>query len=378
VIPSIAPRYGGPSYSVVRYCRALRQFGVRVTVATTNADGAGVLDVPTDETTEYEGVDARFFVRRGETFKYSPSLAKWLRKSVRDFNVVHVHAVFSHASLSAGRACRIAGVPYIVRPLGSLDPWSLTQHAWRKRVLMWSAAGSLLRNAAGLHFTTEAERELATAEVGEFPGRVIPLGVDDQYLSTGLSAPEGVRRVVVLARLDRKKNLVSLIRAFHAAGSAAAWRLTIAGTGDVTYAEELRRTAEDGPAAARIDFLPWLDGQEKLDLLRSAAVFAVPSFQENFGLGALEAMACGVPVMAARGVNLAPAIAQAHAGWITGTDDDDVAATLVAIMRDEVGRRRRAANAKKLAANYTWDSAAAQLEAWYSALTPHQPASSRN
>jgi glycosyltransferase involved in cell wall biosynthesis len=379
VIPSIAPRYGGPSYAVVRYCRALGRHGVRVTVATTNADGAGVLDVPTDEPTEYEGVDARFFARRGEAFKYSPSLGNWLRRSVGDFDVVHVHAVFSHASLSAGRACRIAGVPYIVRPLGSLNPWSLTQQAWRKRMLMWSAAGSLLRNAAGLHFTTEGERELATAVVGEFPARVIPLGVDDQYLAARLPASDGgVRRVVALARLHRKKNLVSLIRAFHAATAAAGWRLTIAGTGDVAYTEELRRTADDGPAASRIDFRPWLDGQEKLDLLRSAAVFAVPSFQENFGLGALEAMACGVPVMVTRGVNLAPAIAQADAGWITGTDDTEVAATLMEIMRDEVGRRRRAANAKKLAGNYTWDSAAAQLDAWYSVLAPRLPSSGRS
>ena len=107
--------------------------------------------------------------------------------------------------------------------------------------------------------------------------------------------------------------------------------------------------------------------------MRSASVFAVPSFQENFGLGALEAMACGVPVMVARGVNLAPAIAQADAGWITGTDDEDIAITLREVMRDEVGRRRRATNARKLAANYTWDSAAAQLEAWYSTLTPRLP-----
>jgi len=377
VIPSIAPRYGGRSHTVVRYCRALRQHGIRVTVATTHADGAGVLDVPTGEAAEYEGVEARFFVRRGEALKYSPSLSKWLRKSVADFDVVHIHAVFSHASLSAGRACRIAGVPYIVRPLGSLGPWSLMQHAWRKRALMWSAAGSLLRNAAGLHFTTEGEREAATAAVGECPGRVIPLGIDDQYLASIVSAAGG-RRVVVLARLDRKRNLGSLIRAFHASAAASDWRLTIAGAGDVAYAEELRRAALDGAAASRIDFLPWLDGEEKLKLLRSASVFAVPSFRENFGLGALEAMACGVPVLVSRGVNLAPAIAQADAGWITGTDDEEIAATLTEAMRDEVGRRRRAANARKLASNYTWDSAAALLEVWYMALTPRLTESTRN
>ena len=382
VIPSVAPRYGGPSYAVVRYCRALSLQGIHVTVATTNADGAGVLDVPIGEVTEYEGVDARFFARRGEAFKYSPSLAKWLRRSVDDFDVVHVHAVFSHASLSAGRACRAAGVPYIVRPLGSLDPWSLKQHAWRKRALIWSAAGSLLRNAAGLHFTTDAERELAAGIAGETPPRVIPLGVDPQFLEPGTSASDAGRHIVALARIDRKKNLLSLIHAFHAAAGASAglsaggavspalWRLTIAGTGDAEYAEELRRAAADGPAAPRVEFRPWLDGQEKLDLLRSASVFAAPSFQENFGLSALEAMACGVPVMVGRGVNLAPAIAQAGAGWITGTSVEELTSTLSELMRDEVGRRRRGSNARKLAANYTWDSAAAQLEAWYSTLAP--------
>jgi glycosyltransferase involved in cell wall biosynthesis len=106
-----------------------------------------------------------------------------------------------------------------------------------------------------------------------------------------------------------------------------------------------------------------------LNLLRSASVFAVPSFQENFGLAALEALACGVPVVAARGVNLSPAIEHAGAGWIT-RHPDELASTLVEVTRDEVGRRRRATSARKLAATYTWGSVATQLEMWYSALTP--------
>lgn len=372
VIPSVAPRYGGPSYAVVRYCRALRARGMRVSVATTNADGAGVLDVPTEQDTEYEGVDARFFDRRGEAFKYSPAMAKWLKRSVRDFDIVHVHAVFSHASLSAGRACRAAGVPYIVRPLGSLDPWSLAQHAWRKRMLLWSATGSLLRNASGLHFTTEGERQLAAPAVGMAPSRVVPLGVDEQYL--GVFASTGSdrdKRVVVLARLDRKKNIDVLIRAFHAVcADLPDWRLTIAGTGDESYERELHLAARQGIGAARIEFRPWVEGREKIELLRSAAIFAVPSFQENFGLAALEAMACGVPVLAAEGVNLAPSIAQAGAGWITQASEGALRASLAEAMRDEIGRRRRGINARKLASSYTWSSAAAQLELWYSALVP--------
>jgi glycosyltransferase involved in cell wall biosynthesis len=378
VIPSVAPRYGGPSFAVLRYGRALRARGVGVTIATTNADGEGVLPVPLEDPTEYEGVDARFFERRGESFKYSPSMARWLRRWVTEFDVVHVHAVFSHSSLSAGRACRAARVPYIVRPLGSLDPWSLAQSAWRKRVLLWSAAGSLLRYAAGIHFTTEAEQQLAGPVTGRTPSKVVPLGIDDEYLrATFVPAVDRDRRIAVLARLDRKKNLVALIRAFHAAAATNDWRLTIAGDGDLEYTSELHRAAEAGDARARIQVRPWVDGKEKIEFLRRAAAFAVPSHQENFGLAALEALGCGVPVIVARSVNLAPAIDEAGAGWLTGTTEEELEQTLTELMRDELGRHRKAMKARSVAARFTWNHAAAELDAWYAELAPQMAVGER-
>jgi len=241
-------------------------------------------------------------------------------------------------------------------------------------VLLWSAAGALLRHAAGVHFTTEGERDLAAAVVGPVESRVIPLGVDEAYLAAPVVyGNDREPRIVALARLDRKKNLHSLIQAFHAiAGGASEWRLTIAGSGDATYTADLRREAAAGAAASRVSILDWIDGPAKLDLLRHASVFAMPSHQENFGLGALEAMACGVPVIVARGVNLAPAIEHANAGWVTGTTVDELAKALADVMRDEVGRRRRAASARRLAERYTWSAAAAELDAWYTALAPAQ------
>ena len=72
VIPSVAPRYGGPSHAVVQYCRALLARGVQASLATTNADGPGVLPVPIGERTEYEGIESWFFERRGEARGMSP------------------------------------------------------------------------------------------------------------------------------------------------------------------------------------------------------------------------------------------------------------------------------------------------------------------
>ena len=109
VIPAVAPRYGGPSEAVLGFCRALRAAGVQAEIATTNADGPGVLPVPLRERVRHADVPTTFFPRYGEAFKFSPGLSRWLRRHINDFDVVHVHAIYSHSSIAAGSVCRRAG-----------------------------------------------------------------------------------------------------------------------------------------------------------------------------------------------------------------------------------------------------------------------------
>src|SRR5207248_476169 len=99
-------------------CRALQERGIEPLIATTDADGAGRLPVELGHPLVYKGVLAVFFSRQwSEAFKYSHSLARWVGENVRGFDVVHIHAVFSHACLAAAKACCRHNVPYVVRPL---------------------------------------------------------------------------------------------------------------------------------------------------------------------------------------------------------------------------------------------------------------------
>src|SRR5215470_8084940 len=156
VIPSVAERSGGPATAIIPMCRALMQQGIEVLLIATNA---GLRE---QEVSEYRGVPAMLFrAEFGESFKYSRPLAEWLGENIREFDLAHVHAVFNHSSVAAARACRRAGVPYVIRPLGTLDPWSMTQKALRKR-LFWQLAGKgMLQGAAAVHYTSAAEK-LAT------------------------------------------------------------------------------------------------------------------------------------------------------------------------------------------------------------------------
>ena len=192
VIPAVAPRYGGPSQAVLGMGQALPQQGVQVLIATTDADGPRRLPVAHGSELSWQGVPAIFFPRQwSEAFKYSGQLAGWLDHHVAEFDVVHIHAVFSHACLAAADACRGARVPYVVRPLGTLDPWSLKQKPVRKQLLWHVGVKRMLHGAAAIHYTTAAEQRLAEVPLGLRRGVVIPLGVDEELFDAPPN-PQGV------------------------------------------------------------------------------------------------------------------------------------------------------------------------------------------
>ena len=373
VIPAVAARYGGPSAAVAGMCRALSALGHEVLLASTDADGRRGRVDPAAGAPDLSGVQVAFFPRQAsESFKWSAPMARWLQEHVADFDVVHIHAVFSHACLAAGRACRRAGVPYLVRPLGTLDPWSLSRHAWRKRVLLTVGGRGVLEHASLMHYTTAEEGQLAQQALPWLPkGIVVPLGVDEQIWRAGDAAISSRRGgyVLALSRLDAKKGIDVLIGAFHRAvadPSLDRWKLIIAGDGDAALVASLRALAAAGPAANRIEFSGWVSGDARGSLLAGADLFALASHQENFGIAVAEALACGTPALVSPAVNLAADIEHDRAGWVCERDEQAFAQALVSAARDAGDRRQRGENARALAQRFRWPAVASQLASVYS------------
>jgi glycosyltransferase involved in cell wall biosynthesis len=366
VIPAVSPRYGGPSSSIVEMCRALRGVGVSPTIATTDADGSSTLDVPLGTSVSWDGVDAIFFRRQwGEAFKYSNGLARWLHAHVAGFDVIHVHAPLSHASLAAGRAARRRCIPYVVRPLGTLDAWSLRQKALKKKLLLPLAA-RLLRGAAAVHYTSTEEMTQVQQWLGQTPGVVIPLGVDPALLAAAALSDEArapERYVLALSRLHPVKNLEALVEAFadlEASGHRGNWRLVIAGDGDVEYMQRLDAAIARRGSGAYITRRPWIAGEAKHDLVRRASVFALPSHHENFGVGLIEAMAAGVPVLVSRGVHLASVVEANRAGWVTEVTPDSIHDALRQAVTGH-DRSLRGAAAREAARPFAWPAVASTM-----------------
>ena len=132
-------------------------------------------------------------------------------------------------------------------------------------------------------------RRLLPIRLGFDPGRLRPLGLGREPF------------FLVLGRHDPHKNLARVLRAFAAVSDPAReLRLKLVGPADARYTPPLQRLAAELGIADRCDWIAWVSDQERLQLLNRCRALVLVSLWEGFGLPALEAMACGAPVIAAR------------------------------------------------------------------------------
>jgi glycosyltransferase involved in cell wall biosynthesis len=340
-------------------CRALMQQGIEVLLLSTAEHEA---------VQEYKGVPAIFFSPQlPGSFKYSRPLSSWLNSNIKNFDLAHVHAVFNHSSVAASHACRNAGVPYIIRPLGTLDPWSMAQKPVRKR-LFWHVSGKgMLHRAAAVHYTSEIEKLSTERLLGLNHGKVVALGIEANNSNGNHASLFPQPYVLVLSRLHPKKGLDVLIEAFLSLSERFAhWRLVLAGDGPSDYVLKLKAAASAQPD--RIVFAGWLDEETKHVALSGASLLALPSYQENFGLCVMEALSHSVPVLISPNVNLAAEVVSANAGWIAAIDKNALAARLSEALSDEDELLKRGRAGRQLSQKYSWENAASALVALYKEL----------
>lgn len=225
------------------------------------------------------------------------------------------------------------------------------------------AASSARRARFALCPSAFAAGEVATL-LGQIRARVVPNGVGDVFRQASPAAPEVLaghglngRFILHAGGATKRKNLEGL---------AGAWRRISTALPDVMLAlcgpaHPRRAELFAGVPAAR-----WIGHRhpaEVASLMRSASAVVIPSLYEGFGLPALEAMASGIPVVAAdRGA--LPEVC-GDAALLVDPTETTLAEGLEAVLTDEVLARRLRAAGPPRAEPYTWERAATGTLAVY-------------
>ena len=146
-------------------------------------------------------------------------------------------------------------------------------------------------------------------------------------------------------------------------------QLRVAGAGP--WEQAYRNLARSLGCPDRVEWLGWLEGPELREELRRCGVLLMPSRYEPFGLSALEAMACGAPVIASRVDGIAEYVRDNQNGLLTTpADASELATALRSVLQDSQRAARLGAAAAATARGMTWARAAAATTAVYDDLPP--------
>ena len=351
VIPSLAIGQGGPTVAMGVIERALLAEGIEVETVTTDDDGRGLRNGKGNGPPLLEnGCVRRYFRKNTEFYTVSVSLTRWLLQEVRQYDLVHIHALFSFASIAAAFAARRAGVPFVFRPFGVLNRYGVTQRRpfLKKLSLRW-VEGPLLTDAAAIHFTSQDEAEQAAMLGIPFRPVIIPLGLEAMRLP--IPVADAPLTILYLSRLNPVKNLESLIHAWATlAARYKEWRLVIAGGGEAEYRDQLRALASSLALDNRVQWLDHVSGDQNEQLLANASIFVLPSLSENFGLAAAEALLAGKACLLTPGVAIASGAAAAQAAIIAGPDSESLASALESMIASPEVRLQLSQHALEYAA----------------------------
>ena len=377
VIPSLSRAHGGPSNAIWSIARSVAARGAAVSVVSTDNDGPGRrLSRESRESLAVaaQGVDVVLHGQSSEFYTTSLPGLLWLVKNIRHFDVVHVHALFSFMPVAAAWLARLRGVPYVIRPLGTLGAYGLSaRRRWIKKLSLMLCERPLLRAAAAVHCTSDAERSEVLAVCPTARTVVISLSVppfepaSEAAVRALLGARYGGRVVLFLSRLDRKKNVEVLLEAFALlAPHQTDATLLVAGDGERDYVASLKARADALGIAARVIWAGQVDGVAKAAALTAATVFALPSHSENFGIAAAEALAAGVPCVLSPGVAIAAKVAEWGAGEVADMTPHATADALAVYLDSVDARSAASAAAKRLAVSeYSADAMGERLMTLY-------------
>ena len=289
-------------------------------------------------------------------------------KNRKQFDVIHIHVAWDPISWLSGFLLSFWGVKIIFSPRGEIEKALINKkNRLLKTCIYFLFLRRVFRKAYGLHFTSEYEKQQFIEYAGFEPRNAVILNpfesdafakpVDKSLLSQlGL---ENKKYFLYLGRVDWKKRADLLIKAFAEFNQRhPGFYLAILGAGDADYIQGLKQIAQgkniDKQCVISGDLIY---GDLRLAVFQNAFAFVLPSYSENFGFVAVEAMASKIPLIISDGIGIKDLLSQYGAARMFkggGVQEGEAVKNLVKEMEavdEEQNRNQLVQNGQKLILN---------------------------
>lgn len=281
------------------------------------------------------------------------------RIDLSDFDIIHAYTLFTDGNCAMEMSEKY-GIPYVVA-VRSTD----MNNFFRYKPWLRGRGIRIMEKASAVFFLSkrymddmlnkyvpESKRESIRAK-----SSVVPNGIDDFWLKNTPPAHTEDRfskirnkklDIIIAGRINKNKNQLTLMTAvekLNEAGYEA--RLTVVGnTEDEAVLQQLKKSSA-------VTCLPAKPKEELISLYRNSDIFAMPSYEETFGLVYAEAMSQGLPVIYTKGQGFDGQFPEGEAGYSVDPDSpEDIMKKIVSVCQ---AYESISAKGTELAKNFNWD-----------------------
>jgi L-malate glycosyltransferase len=294
-------------------------------------------------------------------------------------DIIHAHYAIPHAAAAylarqilASTAGDPRAVPRTITTLHGTDVTILGSDASYRETVAFCIDQSDAVTAVSASLRDDTKREMPVHnDIVVIPnfldGHFHRRAADPQLRARFCGADE--KLVIHISNLRPVKQVDAVVRVFALIRERVPARLLIVGEGpELGRAEQL---IDQLGVTAHVELVG--EAQDVVGLLSVSDLFLLPSLQESFGLSALEAMACGVPVVASNAGGLPEVIADRVTGFLHAPDDmHGMAESAMAILSDPAAHARMAAEGARIAVDrFSADRIVPQYEALYERVRRH-------
>jgi len=361
ITPSYKPAYiyGGTTVSISRLCEAqadllknLNKKTNKVTVYTTTANGKDELEIDSNKPILVDNVEVWYFKRQTKDHThFSIGLLKKLFQTAQNFDAIHVHSWWNTVVIFSVLLCILKGVKVIVAPRGMLGEYTLQSQKKSPKSIFHKFIGKKLLKKSYLHLTAQIEREevnyIKDNRVFVLPNLLsIPTNQNKITQENKIIEDSKTFKLVFMSRIHHKKGIEILIEAIaqfnnqNDTNAKINLQLDLIGKSEsIEYENSLKNLISKKNLEDKVNWIGWLEGNQKFEHLEKSDLFVLPSFNENFANVVIECLSTGTPVLVSDKVGLANYVKEKKLGWVCKTNNiESLLQTLKVAINDKEKR----------------------------------------